>query len=173
MLEGVDARAVVLLLIGSDEDTGLVPASAGASRFSWVVSDGETAAAKPQVRRATNGDESLIGLRRMPPKPRLLIAPVGEYAGGPCRSDMTEAAGDREHPVFLIADLDDGTDRRCRREGETSQPHLLHEDPIGSVGSGFAPHNPGPSHSRNPTWERSPPQWGHVANSRGPESDMA
>ena len=94
---------------------------------------------------------TLIGLRRKPLKPRRLIAPVGEFTVGPCRSDVTEAANDRDHPVFLIADLDNGTDRRCHRERDTPQPHLLHEDSIGAVGPGVAPHNPGPGHEPKPT----------------------
>lgn len=37
---------------------------------------------------------TLIGLWRLPPKPRLLIAPDAVFKVGPCRSDMTEAAND-------------------------------------------------------------------------------
>jgi len=134
------------------ESEGLVSAPTSlvlASRSSTGLGPGWRPGPRRGTVRSPSSPMMLISLRRMPPKPRLLVPPIGEFTVEPC-SDMTEAANDREHAVFLIADLDNSTDRRGHREGEASQPHLLHEDPIGSVGSGFAPHNPGPGHEPKP-----------------------
>src|SRR5262245_715717 len=134
------------------ESEGLVSAPTSlvlASRSSPGLGPGWRPGPPRGTVRSPSSPMMLISLRRMPPKPRLLVPPIGEFTVEPC-SDMTEAANDREHAVFLIADLDNSTDRRGHREGEASQPHLLHEDPIGSVGSGFAPPNPGPGHEPKP-----------------------
>jgi hypothetical protein len=71
-------------------------------------------------------------------------------------SHMTEAAGDRDHPVFFVADLESGADRRLYRERVTPQSHLLDEDATWSVGSGFAPDNPCPAHEPRTLRENAP-----------------
>ena len=58
---------------------------------------------------------------------------------------MTEAASDGDHPVFLAVNLECAADFRRYRKRVTPQSHLLDEG-AGSVGSGFAPDNPGPGH---------------------------